>query len=214
MTFDLRIIFAFVQNLGRVVTTGILTLALAPAPAYPFTNRDGSHENEKSFTYRRVILTGVAMYHRENICIAFASFLTSGDFFEGLRPSETATGRKFFRGSNEVKEFPSELTVEVQAVMHDCSKFPPEPLERAATEPFMTALTFKANWKTGLKQRPVEKFSLQISPPDRSSWVEHGSPNWRYDLTIRSSGVSLTDHLVVEVYSETRQFLSRMSVHL
>jgi hypothetical protein len=197
-----------------VVTAGILALTLTLAPAYPFTCGDCSNKNKKGFAYRRVVLTDVAMYHRERICIAFASFLTSGDFFEGLRPGDSAIGRRFFKGSEEVKEFPPELTVEVQAVMRDCSMFPPEPLNRAATEPFMSTLTFKANWKTGLQQRPVGKFSLQISPPDPSTWVEHGSPNWRYDLAIRSNGVPLTDHLVVEVYSETQEFLTRLSAHL
>ena len=204
---------SFGRNFGRVVTAGILTLAVTLAPAYPFT-RDNSSGTKKSFAYRRVILTGVAAYHRGRLCVAFAGFLTSGDFFEGLRPTDTATGRKFFKGTDEAKEFPSELTVEIQAVMHDCSTFPPEALNRAATEPFMRALTFKPNWKTGLKQRPVGKFSLQISPPAPSSWVEHGSPNWRYDLTIQSSGVPLTDHLVIEMYSESQRFLTRLSAHL
>jgi hypothetical protein len=98
--------------------------------------------------------------------------------------------------------------------MRDCSRLPPEPLGRAVAESLMRNLSFKVNWKTGLEQRQAEKSSPQIYPPDGNSWVEHGSPSWRYDFRVDLRGVPLTDHLVVEVYSETKELLARLSAHL
>jgi hypothetical protein len=204
------------QMWRRLLATIIFAMIVTSWPALALPDGEMQKGRSKEFTYDRVVLTGVASYqHDRKTCIAFASFLTSGDFFEGLRPNETTTGRKFFKGPTEIKDFPPELTLEIQGGIHDCSKFPLDPLDRDTADPFMKALKFKLYWKTGLRQRPVEKFSLQISPPNPGFEANYSSPNWRYDFTIHSSsGVPLTDHVVVEIYSEREKFLTRLSSHL
>jgi hypothetical protein len=190
-----------------------LVILFASLPRYLF-GAQAFHEKNKPYTYRRVVLTGVASYRVERACIAFASFLTSDDFFEGLRPVETPAGRKFFKGAKEIDAFPAELTVEVQAVAQDCSKFPLEVLGSGATDSLLKALHFKLSWKTGLNQRPIRNFSLETKAPDSASWIEDERAKWRYDFNIQSVNVPLTDHLVIEIYSGAEHFLTRLSANL
>jgi hypothetical protein len=210
-TFEVSYEFRRDRSL-RALSIGILTVSLIVALAYRLSGQ-GSNKERTSFAYQRVVPARVTTYRHEKTCVAFASFLTSGNFFEGLRTDNTATGRKFFKGQDEVKEFPPELTLEIQAMMLDCSKFPAEPLRRAAADPFMRSLTFKVNWKTGLQQKPVEEFSLQVYEPDQSSWAGNGSLDWTYDLTVHSTGVPLSESLITEIYSKSK-FLTRLSAHL
>jgi hypothetical protein len=192
----------------------LMVIMVIVALGLAFSAAAQSSKKEKpTFTYQRVVPTGIATYRHEKTCIAFAGFLASGNFFDGLRPDDTISGRKFFRGPDEVKEFPPEVTLEIQTMMLDCSRFPAEPLHRAAADPLLRSLTFKLNWKRGLEQRPVEDFSLQVYEPKSGSWAENGSLDWAYDLTVRSTSVPLTDSLITEIYSKSK-LLIRLSAHL
>ena len=77
----------------------------------------------------------------------------------------------------------------------------------------MSKLSFPLTWKRGLEQRPTD-FSTTVSTP--ASWPEYDPPVWTYDLNVKSRGVPLTDHLVVEIRSENEQTkpITRVAVHL
>jgi hypothetical protein len=152
-------------------------------------------------------------YRKGGSCTDFVTFISSGNFFEGLEPRETPDGRTFYKDAKQVTDFPEEETVEVQALMRDCTKLPLVPLSIAAAKSFMTLLNFDLKWKRGLEQRAAD-FSTTVSSPESALWPEDDPPFWTFDFTVKSQGVHLTDHLVIEIHSENQQLVTRLAVHL
>jgi hypothetical protein len=175
-----------------------------------------STRQAKNSTYSRVVSIDHMIIHDGSRCAAFASFLSSDEFFEGLEATETASGRMFHRRGEEVTVFPDSLSVEIKSSLSDCSIVPPIPSVESVTTAFMSGLKFKTWWKTGFKERPVDVISFKSLPPQSSvlSESEAVSPVWTFTIKIASKGIPLTDHLVVEIYSKDGAFLGRMAAHL
>lgn len=172
---------------------------------------------EKGDTNHRTVPLDYLIIHRRNQCASFAAFMSSGDFFEGLRASEVASTRKFYRGDKEVSYFPDTITVEIRSALSDCSHLLVTPAANSVAQDFMSTVTVKAIWITGLKERPAEIASLALSPPKDSEvpWVSGSDmPVWTFTLTIVSKGVPLTDHLGLEFYSKDGSPLGQMSGRL
>ena len=168
---------------------------------------------EKPLPYKRVVAVGIVTYRNHGSCTDFVAFVTSGDFFEGLEPRETPDGRKFYKDSKQVTEFPEAVTIELQALMRDCTRVPILPVNTATAKDFMSTLNFDLQWKRELEQRSAV-FSTAVSSPDSHVWSEGEPPYWTFDLEVKTKGVPLTDHLVVEVHSENRQLVARLALHL
>jgi hypothetical protein len=170
----------------------------------------------KNSTYSRVVSIDHLIVHEGSRCAAFASFISSDEFFEGLEATESASGRTFHRRGEEVTVFPDSLSVEIKSSLSDCSTVPPIASVASVTTAFMSGLTFKTWWKTGFKQRPVDVISFKSVPPQSSALSESEpvSQVWTFTIKIASKGVPLTDHLVVEIYSKDGAFLGRMAAHL
>jgi hypothetical protein len=170
----------------------------------------------KKSTYSRVVSIDHMIVHEGSRCAAFASFISSDDFFDGLEATETASGRTFRRRGKEVTAFPDSLSVEISSTLSDCSIVPPMPAAASVTAAFMPGLKFKTWWKTGFKHRPVDVISFKSLPPQAPVLLESesDSPVWTFMMKIDSKGVPLTDHLIVEIYSKDGAFLGRMAAHL
>jgi hypothetical protein len=170
----------------------------------------------KKSTYSRVVSIDHMIVHERSRCAAFASFINSDDFFDGLEATETASGRTFRRRGKEVTVFPDSLSVEINSSLSDCSIIPPMPAAASVTAAFMSGLIFKTWWKTGFKERQVDVISFKAMPPQAEVWSESEpiSPVWTFTMKIASKGVPLTDHLIVEIYSKDGAFLGRMAEHL
>ena len=193
-------------RLGLASTTLLLGLA-ASALA----------QQTKPIEYKRVVLVGMATHRNGKLCANFAGFMTSGDFFGGLQAKEAPTGRVFTKGETQVTEFPETITVEIQAIMHDCANqiwWPMSPPARESlAKPFMTALNYQLKWKRLLDERPAV-YSLSASGPESAFWPETDPPYWTYDLEINSKGVPLTDHLVIEIHSKDQALVAKLAVRL
>ncbi|HTV58789.1 MAG TPA: hypothetical protein VMJ93_07940 [Verrucomicrobiae bacterium] len=170
----------------------------------------------RNAAYSRVVTVDHVMYRKGNRCAAFASFIRSDDFFEGLQAAETAAGRTFHRQGEAVTVFPDTLFIDIDSSLSDCSTFPPIPAAEADSEAFIAGLTFKAWWKVGFKERPAKIiFIKEVQPPISAlSESEPASPISTLTLKVDSRGVPLTDHLVIEIYSKDGTFLCRMAGHL
>ena len=79
----------------------------------------------KNSAYSRVVSIDDMIVHDGSRCAAFASFISSDEFFEGLKATETASGRTFHRRGEEVTVFPDSLSVEIKSSLWDCSTVPP-----------------------------------------------------------------------------------------
>lgn len=159
--------------------------------------------------YKRYVAIGFMTYQQGALCIPFVGTMTSGNFFEGLTVSQMKGERKFFKGSNEVTQYPDVIVVVIVARVMDCSKSPPQQLTYEAKQDFMNLLSIKVTWKTELEERAAETPSIEIVKP---VWAETSEiPIWNYVVTIKSKRVPLTDHLIVRVYSGEGKLMARMA---
>jgi len=192
-------------------------LTLASIALLPGLAASALAQQTKPIEYKRVVLVGMVTHQKGKFCTEFAAFMTSKDFFEGLEAKETPSGRIFAKGKTQVTEFPETITVEIQALMHDCAGqvWGPMrlPTDLSVAKPFMSALNFQLKWKRLLDERPAN-YSLTVSSPESAFWPENDPPYWTYDLEINSKGVPLTDHLVIEIHSKDQALVARLAVHL
>ena len=70
--------------------------------------------------YKEVIPITSGQIRDGKVCINFNPVMTAGDFFDGLQRHETASGDEFRKNSQVVKNFPDQITVQVQTAINVC----------------------------------------------------------------------------------------------
>lgn len=165
--------------------------------------------------YKRVVAIGIGEIRDAGICLGYVGFVTSGDFFEGLKPQNTSEGRRFHKGPDEIKEFPGQLLLEVQGYFHSCNN--PvllSELDSVAQRDFLQTLTFKLEWKQDLEVRPVDNWSFELRPPAAAVWKEYDKPVWTFDFTLAPKGIALTNSLLLSIHGKSDKLLGRLSARL
>lgn len=101
---------------------------------------------------------GFVRYH--HTCVTFRVFFISGNFFNGLRQYKTPHGTEFRKKkeSTTYRNFPDQLTVDVEAIPQHCTPEMP-PLDYAAG--LMAGASLEVAWKRGDETRPVVLLSTQ-----------------------------------------------------
>ncbi|MDQ1406584.1 MAG: hypothetical protein QOG55_2213 [Acidobacteriaceae bacterium] len=161
--------------------------------------------------YGRVLLMGKWNLIFDDQRIIFNAGMIAGDFFDQLERRETENGLLFLihsgRRTRPVTNYPESLVVKVFANPWDSRDTPFDKRCAGTAAALMGSLQFQAEWKTGLKTRPVSKMTMrhlernEISP----------TTLWAYELKISSEGVPLTDHLIVNVYDPNSNLVVRFS---
>lgn len=157
--------------------------------------------------YKEVVPLSSGQVRDGNVCVNFGPVMTSADFFDGLQRRETPSGDEFRKNSQVVKNFPEQITVQVQTSISVCDAdiYTPAPAPG-----FVGGIRFKAQWKRALTMRPVAQLTVQrVAIPS-----EEGDNRLLFLLKIRDNGVPLTDHLIISVISPQGKLLSRMSGRL
>lgn len=184
---------------GAMLLASILNLNLITANSTP--------------SYTKLIPMGVGALRVDRRCVLLGAFLTAGDFFEGLKRVETHSGTEFRKGSSVVQHFPELITVKIRAHVEECTDAPPQSPLTDSPNPFkLSSLRFSAQWKSGLRLRPVENMTFEgcqtaQSQLDTTSVLllkqmgihDPGAKTWICELSIHEHGVPLTDHLILTV---------------
>jgi len=181
-----------------------------------FAPKVSAANRSKLTVYKQIVPIDSVTLRNENLCVPLEAFLTSGDFFDGLEAAETPSGRKFHKNSQEITEYPDEITLLVRA-RTDCSTSPydpADPMNSKRIKDFILSLSFSLDWQTQLDRKPIEGFSTDLLPPPSSVLADQTAPAWSYVITLNTKGVPLTDHLVITVHSGADKFVTRMAVHL
>jgi len=167
----------------------------------------GVQEAPQVLEYKEVVPLSSGQVRDGNVCVNFGPVMTAGDFFDGLQRHETASGDEFRKNSQVVRNFPEQITVQVQLSISVCDAdiYTPAPAPG-----FVNGIRFKAQWKRGLAMRPVEQFAIQRV----AITSEEGDSRLLFLLKIRDKNVPLTDHLIISVISPQGKLLSRMSGRL
>ena len=157
--------------------------------------------------YKEVVPLSSGQVRAGDVCVNFSPVMTSGSFFDGLQRRETPSGDEFRINSRVVKNFPEQITVQMQLSISVCDAdiYTPAPAPG-----FVNGIRFKAQWKRELAMRPVAQFAVQRV----AITSEEGDSRMLFLLKIRDQDVPLTDHLIISVMSPQGKLMSRMSGRL
>lgn len=190
----LRISLALAAFLLPIVPIGASGKRPIPSPA-------------QKVEYKEVVPLSSGQVRDGDTCVNFDPVMTSGVFFDGLQRHETPFGDEFRKNSQVVKNFPEQITVQLQLSISVCDAdlYTPAPAPG-----FVNGIRFKAQWKRGLYMRPVAQLTIQRV----AITSEEGDSRLLFLLKIHDQDIPLTDHLIISVISPQGKLMSRMSGRL
>jgi len=155
----------------------------------------------------------IDLIHAGKMCLMLGGDGKSDSFLRNLNVRERHGKRTFREGSTDVKSFPAWVTVTVRGALNEC-----EPREEGRSRndllldpSFMSTLRFEAYWKNGFDLR---KTDVTIAHKGQSPDLAEVSPTtdlWKYELSVRSENVPLSDALVIVVIERGGGAVSRLS---
>jgi hypothetical protein len=155
-------------------------------------------------------------------CFRINGRVTSAGFFNELKSFGTDDGTIFRLGTNEVTQFPDKLLLSL--LIHDqpCSTgLQPVGTGAYLTQEAMSSLKLSLYWKRGVDLRPAGKITLvrssidPIEPYAKDLAAELPKRYlWSYELGIPSTGVPLTDSLVLIFRANDGHIVARVAARL
>jgi hypothetical protein len=156
-------------------------------------------------------------------CFRIKGRVSAPNFFDNLkRVDRDVSGAIFRRGTETLTHFPDQLILAFVVYDHPCST----QLEHTATRTYLTrslmsSLHLYFYWKRGVELRPIANvqpkyFSIDpvmLSAADRA----HDLPQkleWSYEFAVPSSGVPLTDSLVLILRSPDGHIAARVAARM
>jgi hypothetical protein len=158
---------------------------------------------------------GVDSIHAGDMCLILGGTAESGDFFKGLQKRETRHGESFKNARGQkVTSFPARLTVKIDAGLDKCAGQGTPSCDRCdlplSTE-LMNSLQFDAYWKQGFE---MQKADIDVLSVERPNYLLPTAPNaelWKFEISIRSKNIPLTDSLIVVLHTPDGKIVSRLS---
>jgi hypothetical protein len=158
---------------------------------------------------------GVDSIHTtENLCLMLGAKAVAGDFFKDLRARDTREGRRFQKHAKTVKSFPERLTVKIVAGLDGCVGKKVLDCDRCdlrLNDEFMNSLQFEAYWKQGFDMQKAEFEVLSAEQSNDLARVEPSAKLWKYELSIKSESIPLTNSLIVVILTPNGRIVSRLS---
>lgn len=146
--------------------------------------------------------------------IVIRGVLGPGSFFKSLQCIDSAENTIFMNDAGEALTFPDRVTITLLIIGPVPQSEFAQP-KRLDAE-YMLRLRFSANWKRGVKMRPVKAFreltASESQPPDFAVPL-NASQCWIFEFAVEDSNVPLTDHLILCIYSPENTRLARLSAH-
>jgi hypothetical protein len=117
-------------------------------------------------SYKQVVPIGIDVFRYEGLCMPIAASMSSGQFLSGLTATETPTGRRFRKGSQEVTEYPPQITINIKARVVDCLNAPSQLPNGTKSDDLAKDLRFSVAWKKQTEERlvPANNVRVSVSP--------------------------------------------------
>jgi len=147
---------------------------------------------------------------------AMAGTIGPSSFFENLRSVDSNYKTVFLNDFGEVLFFPDRMTITFFIIG-------PLRKEHGQNRPsgfdalYMNELKFKAEWKRGIKLRPVKAFrqlTASVTEPPRFAVLLGARECWIYEFVIEDTEVPASDHLILSIMSPENKRLARLSAYL
>lgn len=143
-------------------------------------------------------------------CLWVDGTLTSGTFFEGLERRDLGGIFQYINSGKVLTDYPPSVVASIRILNDQCvSTLSPSRFSLAANDrrPF----SFQVAWKTDLQLRPafLSPTGVQCigSSPSRTA----STPPMTCQITVKSEGTPLSDHLVVSLFGADGTRLTRLS---
>jgi len=155
-------------------------------------------------------------------CFRLTGRATASDFFENLRREDSDLGTLIHRGHDIITEFPAQL--HLSFLMYDlpCDY----QLQTAGTRVYLTrtmvsTLRLSLYWKHGMQMRPAAgvvpvHFETRRISPYASEFADKlpEKLEWLFEFDVPSSGVPVTDSLVVVLRTPDGHIAARAAARL
>ncbi len=155
-------------------------------------------------------------------CFRLFGRMTASGFFDNLKRIDDAHGTRYVQGTETLNEFPGEVHLHFNIRDFPCSPQLERTGSRAVLTRFvMSSMQLYLYWKRGVELRPVENVKLEHTSvaPIVPYAVELASQlpecyEWSYEMTVPSSGVPLTDDLVLILRAPDGKIAARVAARL
>ena len=147
---------------------------------------------------------------------AMAGAIGPSSFFENLRSVESEDKTVFLNDFGEVLFFPDRMTITffiIGPLRNEGGQNRPSGFDAR----YMNELKFKAEWKRGIKLRPVKTFrqlTASVTEPPGFAVLLGARECWIYEFVIEDTEVPASDHLIFSIMSPENKRLARLSAYL
>jgi hypothetical protein len=158
-----------------------------------------------------------SIHTTDNLCLMLGARAVAGDFFKDLRARDTQGKRTFQKHAKAVQSFPERLTVKIDAAFDSCAGKTVLEGDRChlrLSDEFMSSLQFEAYWKHGFEMQKAEVEVLSAEQSSDLASIAPGAKLWKYELSVKSGNIPLTESLIVVILTPNGRIVSRLSGEL
>jgi hypothetical protein len=173
----------------------------------------GDARGKNDTTYDGRVEFAPQLLHLDDGCVSLNGSVQSGSFFNDLQRINVGDGLQYRKGGKVVTEYPESLTTSIHIAGDRCAPALsnlPSSIFRGGSY----SLRFQVEWKDGMQLRPAALSPVEAHCMGYSSIALPSGeriPSISCQLTVRSQGVALNDHLIVSIYSADGRRLTRLS---
>jgi len=162
-------------------------------------------------------------------CFRISGHVAAPGFFDNLKRVDTDMGATFRRGSENITQFPDQLSLQFVVFDHYDATCPPQ-VENTSGTPYLTrtmmaSMHLYLYWKHGVELRPIANvvpkyFSVDpILPTATARAASRGGQlaeklAWSYEFAVPSAGVPLGDSLVLVMKTEDNRIAARVAARM
>jgi hypothetical protein len=205
-----------------------ISLAMPPSatPAKPTQNKK---KHEKPLQEKEVWNYDGGIYFQSDgdlpggPCFRISGRVIANDFFQDLKRINFDEAPSVFRrGKETVTEFPEQMRLEFTIRDFPCSLKVDQPATRGyLTRPEIETLTVSLYWKQGIELRSVEQVALPqrfVHAKPKTEYVAtEDLPDkyeWFYVYDVASTGIPVTDSLVVVLRTPAGNIAARVAARM
>lgn len=184
----------------------ITVLASFPLPS------NGSPRNNPS--YAGQIDFGAQLLHLSDGCASVHGMVTAGNFFDDLKRIDNKGQMEYKRQGKPVTEYPASVTTSIRIAGDSCLTGRPD-YPSAFFQSGSYSLKLEVYWKRDMQLRPAALSPVvahcrgysSITSPEGNSPI----PSITCEMTVKSKGVPLRDHLIVSILAADGTPITRIS---
>lgn len=211
----------------RLLSTTFASLLLLISASHAYPQQQKQNKKEKAVKKEVLNFDGGILFVTdgglsEQTCFKLEGRVTAPGFFDDFKRIDDENGTEYRSGQEIVTDFPKELHVSFVIFDIPCrtQAMLPGP-RRYLTQEIMKSLRLSFYWKRGVELRRIETFRREaataelIEPFDTESKEELPKRyRWILEFNIPSTGVPLTDRLVLLIRAPDGRRVARVAARL